>query len=119
MNNFINTLQSHIASGENKQTQPWLNWFVEIVAWKKEAFSTLVTFCLRCDRGLNEGLATFEANAVKPAAIIAALPFELVEALSAYELESGCQKMNSLEEALRHQLALADQLARMGQQHEV
>ncbi len=105
MNNFISTLQSHIASGKNKQTQPWLNWPVEIAAWKKEAVGTLVTFCLRCDRGLSEGVATFEVNAVKPAAIIAALPVELVEALSAYDLESGCQKMNSLEEALRHQLA--------------
>lgn len=115
MNNFINTLQSHNASGKNKQIQPWLNWVVEIVAFQKEAFSTLIIFCLRDDRGLNEGVATFEVNAVKPSAIIASLPPELVEALSAYELESGCQKMNSLEEALRHQV----QLSRMGhRQHE-
>jgi hypothetical protein len=105
MNNFINTLQSHIASGENKQTQPWLNWVVEVSALKKEAVGTLVTFCLRCDRGLSEGVATFEVNAVKPAAIIAALPAELVEALSAYELESGHEKVNSLEEALQKELS--------------
>ena len=105
MNNFINTLQSHIANGKNKQNQPWLNWTVEIAACKKETVSTLVTFYLRCDRGLSKGAATFVVNAVKPAAIIAELPPELVEALSAYELESGHEKMNSLEEALQHQLS--------------
>lgn len=104
MNAFINILQSHIASGENKQTQPWLNWPVEIAAWR-EGFGTAITFRLRDDRGFMEAVKIVKTMASKPAAIIAELSPELMEALSAYELESGCQKMNSLEEALQHQLA--------------
>ncbi len=104
MNNFISTLQSHIASGKNKQTQPWLNWPVEIAAWREES-GTAITFWLRDDRGFMEAEKTVKTMASKPAAIIAELPPELVEALSAYELESGHEKVNSLEEALQHQLA--------------
>ena len=104
MNNFINTLQSHIASGKNKQAQPWLNWSVEISAWTEKS-GTGITFWLRNDRGFIEASKLVRTMASKPAAIIAALPVELVEALSAYELESGHEKMNSLEEALQHQLA--------------
>lgn len=104
MNAFINTLQSHIASGENKQSQPWLNWVVEVSAWR-EGSGTAITFSLRDDRGFREAVKIIKTMASKPAAIIAALPVELVEALSAYELESGHEKVNSLEEALQHQLA--------------
>lgn len=104
MNNFINTLRQHTAYGDNKQPQSWLNWVVEMSAWR-EGSGTSITFRLRDDRGFSEAVKIVKTMASKPAAIIAALPVELVEALSAYELESGCQKMNSLEEALQHQLA--------------
>lgn len=105
MNNFINTLQSHIASGKNKQAQPWLNWSVEIAAWREESAGTGITFWLRNDRGFIEEAKLVRTMASKPTAIIAELSPELVEALSAYELESGHEKVNSLEEALQHQLA--------------
>lgn len=104
MNNFINTLRQHTAYGDNKQPQPWLNWVVEMRAWREES-GTAIAFWLRDDRGFMEAVKVVQTMASKPAAIIAKLPPELVEALSAYELESGCQRMNSLEEALQHQLA--------------
>ena len=104
MNNFINALHQHTAYGDNKQPQPWLNWVVEIIAWR-EGSGTAITFRLRDDRGFMEAKRIVKTMASKPAAIIAELPPELVEALSAYELESGYQRMNSLEEALQHQLA--------------